>query len=215
MKNSMFKTIIFCLAAMIALPGCSGFKAKAGGVIASLGFGDKPHPPVAFMSSEQMLKTMISSTGGEGLGEVTSPADDLIESTYMERTGSLPSIPSLYQANGPTMIAAANLASSVCAKAVDKDRTTAFADRDERMFFREIDFTLGPSNVSPDGVNQSFERLARNAWRRAPTSAETGVINTFVKEFTAGQSGSDPNQTRLLAIGLCTAALSSLDALTY
>lgn len=195
--------------------GCTGFKAAVSAGAASLGLGDKPHPPVAFMSSEQMLKTMISSTGTEGLGEVTDAADDLIQSTYNERTGSLPSTQSLYQANGPTMIAATNLASSVCAKAVDRDRAVSTAQADERLFFREIDFAQGPSAVSASAAQAGFARLTRNAWRRSPTSAETETINTFVQEFTQGVSGTDPNQTRLLAVGLCTAALSSLDALTY
>lgn len=207
--------IVLQLVCIIGLTGCSEFKSAVAAGASSLGFGDKPHPPVAFMSSEQMLKTMISSTGTEGLGEVTDAADDLIQSTYNERTGSLPSTQSLYQANGPTMIAATNLASSICAKAVDRDRAVATAQADERLFFREIDFGQGPSAVSSAAAQAGFARLTRNAWRRAPTSAETETINTFVKEFTQGINGADPNQTRLLAVGLCTAALSSLDALTY
>lgn len=207
--------IALYITCLLSLSACTGFKAAITEGAASLGITEKPHPPVAFMSSEQMLKTMISTTGTEGLGEVTDAADDLIQSTYNERTGSLPSTQSLYQANGPTMIAATNLASSVCAKAVDRDRAVASAQADERMFFREIDFGQGPSSVSASAAQAGFARLTRNAWRRAPTSAEAETVATFIREFTEGANGADPNQTRLLAVGLCTAALSSLDALTY
>lgn len=208
------KQLTLAITGVVLLNGCTGFVAAVGSLSNSLGIGEKPHPPVAFMSSEQMLKTMISTTGTEGLGELTDPADDLIQTTYNERSGSLPSVPSLYQANGPTMIAAANLASSVCAKTVDRDRAIGMAQADERMFFRQVDFTQGPASAAA-GMRAGFELLARNAWRRAPTSAEVDTFNTFTQEFIAGGSATDPEQTKLLAVGVCTAALSSLDALTY
>lgn len=172
-------------------------------------------PPVAFMSSEQMLKTMISVTGTEGLGELTDPADDLISSTYAQRNGSLPSVNSLDQATGPTMISVTNVASAVCAKAVDRDRASGEAQRDDRLFFREVDFSKGLSAQSSDAITIPFERIARNAWRREVSQEELDGILTFAQEFSANANATDPVQTRLLAVSVCTAVLSGIDALTY
>ena len=183
--------------------------------IPTVNASEEQAPPVAFMSAEQMVKTMISATGTEGLGELTDAADDLIMRTYDERSGALPSLQTLNQATGPTLISVANLAASVCAKAVDRDRATGEARRDDRLFFREMDFSRGLGNQSSDAVTSAFERLARNAWRRDVEAPELEAVVSFAQEFSVGTSATDPNITRLLAIALCTSALSSVDALTY
>ena len=199
-----------------ALVGCTKMSAKIFGTDSGSAFGaNEPAAKVGFMSSEQILKAMIATTGTEGLGDLTDPADDAIDKTYKERSGSLPSVQSLNQATGPTLISATNLASSVCAKAVDRDRATGDAQRDQRLFFREVDFSKGLNAQASDAVTASFGRLARNAWRRPSTAAEDNNIITFAQEFSAGANATDPAQTRMLAVSICTAVLSSIDALTY
>ena len=175
-------------------------------------------PPVALMTSEQMLKAMISATGTEGLGELTDTVDANINDTYNLRTGSLPSLNSLNQVTGPTLISVTNLASSVCAKAVERDAAIGESDRDERLFFREFDFSKGLAGQTSDSVTMSFERLARNAWRRDVSRDESEAMLTFAQEFSTGLAAnvsSQPAQSRLLAISVCTAVLSSIDSLTY
>ena len=194
---------------------CQQFSSDSKSSSAGLFGSEEPAIPVGFLSSEQMLKAMISVTGVEGLGELTDPADDLIDRTYAERTGSLPSANDIFQATGPTLISATNLASTVCAKAVDRDRATPEDQRDSRIFFREFNFTQGLSGQSSDSVTSSFTRLARNAWRREPKEGELSNIVSFAQEFSSGASPTDIAQTRLLAISVCTVAISSLDALTY
>lgn len=195
---------------------CSGFQSNSelSGNPALFG-SQEAAPPIGFLSAEQTIKAMISVTGTEGLGELTDPADDLINSTFGERSGSLPSSNDIYQATGPTLIAAANLASVVCAKAVDRDRAIGDGQAQDRLFFREFAFSAGLGTQSSDSVTGAFDRLARNAWRRDPTVDEISQIVSFAQQFSSGVSASDPAQTRLLAVSLCTAALASIDALTY
>jgi hypothetical protein len=171
---------------------------------------ENPSLPVALLSSEQILKAMISATGTEGLGDMTASEDSLIGTTYNERTGSLPSGQDVSLATGPMLISVTNLASAVCAKAVDRDRTGS-----DRLFFNEMDFTKGLSAQSSDAVSMGFSRLARNAWRRDADSVEVESIIKFAQEFAQGADTNDPAQTRMLAISTCTAVLSSADALTY
>jgi hypothetical protein len=174
-------------------------------------------PPlgVGFMSSDQMVKAMIAATGTEGFGELTDSADDLIDRTYNDKTGMLPSVTNLHQATGPTLIAVTNLASTICAKAVDRDRAVGEAQKVNRLFFREMDFSKGLSGQSSDAVTSAFERLARNAWRHDANDQDLSDILSFAQEFSSGADGADPQQTRMLAISVCTAALSSIEALTY
>lgn len=174
-----------------------------------------PSMGVAFLSSEQILKSMVSATGVEGLGELTTAADDAIDTTYRERTGSLPSLQNLNQATGPTLIAVTNLASQVCAKAVDRDRATSDANGDQRLFFREMRFNSGLGAQTSDAVTKAFERLARNSWRRTVASEDLDNITTFAQEFSVGANTTDTQQTRNLAISICTAVVSSIDGLTY
>ncbi len=198
---------------------CSGMKsANLAGLNNGFSTGDTHVDPptyVGFLSSEQMIKTMIASTGTEGLGDLTETSDDLIDKTYKDKTGMLPSLQNLNQASGPTLIAVTNLASAVCAKAVDRDRAVSESQRAQRLFFREFDFSQGLSQQTSDSVTMAFERVARNAWRRNLASEDSEMILSFAQEFSVGVSATDPIQTRLLAVSICTAALSSIDALTY
>lgn len=217
MKQRLKQIWIFAFIATLAWTGvrCSQFRSgSASDSSSSLGAVDTL-PPVGFLSADQMLKAMISTTGVEGLGELTDPADDLISTTYAERSGSLPSVQALDQATGPTLISITNLASTVCAKAVDRDRATGEAQRDDRLFFREMDFSKGLAAQSSDSVTGALERLSRNAWRRPSTVQEQEAIVAFAQEFALGASATDAAQTRMLAISVCTAVLSSMDAMTY
>ncbi len=174
----------------------------------------EPQPTVALLSSEQILKAMIAATGTENAGEPT-PDDDLIKSTYEARSGSFPSDQSLTLATGPMMISVTNLASAVCNKAVNRDIATGEAQRDQRLFFREMDFSKGLSAQSSDSISLAFDRLVKNAWRRAASQAEENAIVDFAQEFSRESNANDPQQTRLLAVSICSAVLSSVDALTY
>lgn len=176
---------------------------------------EKETAPIGLLSADQIVKAMISATGIEGLGELTDPADDLIDKTFNERSGSLPSVQNLSQVTGPMLIATTNLASAVCAKVVDRDRALGEDHREERLFFRELDFSKGLSSQSSEAVTIAFSRLARNAWRRDPTDEELDMMIAFAQEFTAEANLTSSDQTRLLAVSICTGVLSSIDTLTY
>ena len=210
-------TSLVVLSGMLVTLGfnCGRFESGSAPSIQSISQSSQQpaEPPVGFLTAEQMKKAMISAAGVEGLGDLTDPADDLIQDTYDDRQGSLPSVQSLSQATGPTLIAVTNLASAVCAKAVDQDAGRAPQDR---LFFREMDFTKGLSGQSSEAVEYGFERLARNAWRRDITPDEREEMIVFAQGYSqASTKPAEAQQTRLLAVSICTATLSSIDALTY
>jgi hypothetical protein len=171
---------------------------------------------VSLLTSEQILKSMLSATGTESSSQPTA-ADDLITSTYNQRSGSFPSSQSLSQATGPMLISVANVASAVCKKAVENDAGISEGSRDNRLFFRTVDFSAGITTANESGMVDAFDLIARNSWRRQSTAQEKDMIANFVTEFKAGDDGSQSAQaeTKLLAISVCTAVLTSIDALTY
>jgi hypothetical protein len=199
---------------------CSPFSSKqipSAADLSSSGTGTTPDPQlsIALLSSEQILKAMISAAGIESAGTPTAD-DDLINTTYSTRAGSLPSDQNLKLATGPMLISVTNLASAVCAKAVNEEIALGQGQASSRNFFREMDFTQGLSAQPSNSVSLAFERLARNGWRREVTASEDASIVQFAQEFsTASGNLTDPAQTRLLAVSVCTAVLSSIDALTY
>jgi hypothetical protein len=206
---------VLLVASMLLGFNCSGF-APVGDMQGqnSLSSVTDPGIPIALLSSEQILKTMLAATGTENAGSPT-PADDLILKTYTERSGSLPSEQGLSQATGPMQISVANLASAVCAKAVANEMAIAESSRDSRLFFREFDFSKGLDSQSTAAIVSGFDRLARNSWRRDTTDAEKTLISNFATEFSTGANQTDPAQTSLIATSICTIVLSSIDALTY
>jgi len=195
---------------------CSGFgTADMAALTSVMSKTEETQVPVAVLSSEQLLKAMLSVTGTEGIEDNATAEDKLISSTYDERSGSLPSGQDLKLATGPMQISAANIASAVCAKAVDREREVAEDARERRLFFREMDFSKGLSAQNSNSVSMAFERLARNAWRRDVSDQEVDQIVEFAQEFSREASPTDVAQTRMLAISTCTAVLSSIDAITY
>jgi hypothetical protein len=213
-KNFILAAGLVTFSAVIGF-NCSGFKTSdsmnGSDSAASLNGTDKGIP-VGFLSSEQLLKSMISVSGIETLGDLATPDDASIDSTYQARTGSLPSVQDMSAATGPTLIAVTNLASSVCNKAVDNDVAALPADR---LFFSNVNFGVGLGQSS-DVFVSGFTKLARNAWRRDVTEDESGLIASYAAEFKANSANiNDPVQSKLLATSICTAVLSSTDALTY
>jgi hypothetical protein len=211
------KHIRSLMVAAVLLSGCTKMtsQSKNSGSLSSASVQQQQLPPVGLMSAEQILKSFVSVTGTQGTGLDSTPADDLIVSTYNTRSGSLPSVQTLDQTTGPMLISVTNIASSVCAKAVDSDIATGQAQAGQRLFFREMDFTKGISGQSANAITAGFGRLVRNAWRRDPSSTESATIASFVTDFSSGADMNDTAQTRLLAVSVCTAVLSSTDALTY
>jgi hypothetical protein len=215
-KNVVLAIAVIAVLSVMGM-NCSRFDSTAsssGASAVGLGSGEEPMP-VALLSSEQLLKAMISATGTEGLGELENPADDLIRQTYEERSGSLPSGQDLKLATGPTLVSITNLASAVCAKAVDRDRSSGESQGQDRLFFREFDFSKGAEAQSDASVQLAASRLARNSWRRDPVEAETAAFVEFAAEFKAQAAAGSIDETRRLAISVCTAVLSSFDAITY
>lgn len=212
-----FIYLVVLLSASVVLGfNCSGFQPMDGASLDGNGASGLPAGsiPVALLTSEQILKTMLSATGTENAGAPTA-ADELILATYTERSGSFPSEQAITGATGPMLISVANLASAVCAKAVANDKAISESSRASRLFFRETDFSQGLSAQASNSMVSAFNRLARNSWRRDTTADEQALAANLETEFSAGANLTDANQTSLLATSMCTVVLSSIDALTY
>lgn len=198
---------------------CGRFGGRSGGGSASTAsVTETPDVelPIALLSAEQILKAMIAVTGIESADNPDDPADDLILSTYAQRSGSLPAGQDLRLMTAPMMVSVANLASAVCAKMVDREITVPDGNAGVRLFFREVAFSQGPAAITDEAARLAATRMARNFWRRDITAAElTLIADTMRGEFLTGVNGSASAETRAFALGMCTAMLSSLDTIVY
>ncbi len=184
------------------------------GVATSASTTDEVQLPIALLSAEQIFKSMISVSGVVSADDTSNPADELIISTYRNRSGTLPSGQDLRLMTAPMIVSVTNLASAICAKLVDQERATV--DESTRLYFKEFNFAAGPSSVSESALGAAAGRMARNFWRRDIKSEELDAVNSIMRtDFLAEATGTSSVETRNLAIGTCTAMLSSMDALVY
>ncbi len=185
-----------------------------GGVASSASTTEEVQLPIALLSSEQIFKSMISVSGIVSADNSSDQADALIMSTYRDRSGTLPSGQDLRLMTAPMLVSVTNLASAICAKLVAQE--SAITDASSRLYFREFNFASGPSSVSDQALVAAAGRMARNFWRRDIKGEELDAVTSIMRtDFLAEANGTAPAETRSLAIGTCTAMLSSMDALVY
>ncbi len=188
---------------------------------------EKPELPVMMLTSEQQFKNMLSVTGIESAttsGDLDSTSADTISSardpldmeiaqSYETRKGSLPSVQDLSLMNGPQLVSTTNLSLSVCNKLYDRESNLA---PESRNFFNEINLLATPDKISGAALDAASTRMSRSFWNRNIASDELAQIRqVMLSEYGSSPSDTPINQTRLFLVGLCSAMLSSFDALVY
>jgi hypothetical protein len=172
--------------------------------------------PLGLLTSEQILKSMVSVTGVEHADDKLDSSDDVIMSTFIERNGSLPATQGIEGINGPLLVSTSNIAGSVCSKLVNKEKVLQSGSR---IYFKEVDFTQGLSQFNANGLNVITARMARSFWARDLKVQEQSAINSIMLNdyINADTNGGLTNaqKSELFATSLCTALLSSFDMLVY
>jgi hypothetical protein len=164
--------------------------------------------PIALLSAEQTLQSMLNVTN-----VATAPASVLTE--YNTRYGALAAGNDLSMANAPLMLSSTSLAGEVCNSMITNERAMAAADR---AFFGSVNFNAGISTMSDDVVKASIRGMARSFWGRNETQDEQVLLLSYKLEFTDALAANARTQAASSAnfmTALCSAMLSSLDAITY
>lgn len=173
--------------------------------------------PLGLLTSEQILKSMVSVTGVEHADDKLDSNDDDIMQTYAERNGSLPSTQGVEGINGPLLVSVSNIAGSVCAKLVNKEKNLQAANR---IYFKEVDFSQGLSQFNLAVLNAVTPRMARSFWARELKVQEQSAINSimlndYITADTNTGGLTNTQKSELFAVSLCTAMLSTFDMLVY
>ena len=164
--------------------------------------------PYALLSAEQTLQSMMSVTN-----VTTAPAAVLTE--YNTRYGALAAGNDLSMANAPLMLSSTSLAGEVCNTMITNEKALAAADR---AFFSSLNFNAGISTMSDDVLKASIRGMARSFWGRNETQEEQALLLGFKQEFSdalAANARTQAASSTNLMTAVCSAMLSSLDAITY
>lgn len=150
---------------------------------------------VSIAYGRQVLDSMVSCTG---LGTASARATTEWES----RNQSLSEYGSATEISGAMMMAVAAVAGEVCRDLVDKEKLLA---SNQRGIFVNADLAkTGPLTATE--IESGLEMLALSCWQRPTTAEEKFEVVNSVLGLTANAD--------LGALSLCTAALSSLAAIT-
>lgn len=164
--------------------------------------------PIALLSAEQTLSSMMAVTN------LTSATTALMNE-YNTRYGALAPGNDLSLVNGPLMLSSTSLAGEVCNGLLTQEKSLAVGDRN---FFSDINFATGVMAVSEAAFDKVVRAMARSFWGRLETEEELSLLQSYRSEFTQALSAnarSQASSSSNLMLGLCSAMLSSFDAISY
>jgi hypothetical protein len=165
--------------------------------------------PVALMTGDQLLKSMMSTTGVD--------PNQTILNEFNRSSSSYAGGYDLKQKTSVMAMNATNLASFFCDESMNQANS-----RDK--FYQGIDLATsiegadGSKRLSDEQYLQVVEKMGRSFWGRSPSSEETDIIhqamNEFVSEFTPAERQANTSIRRLMLF-TCTAMLVSFDAISF
>lgn len=198
--------------------GCSEFAAISGGSSDSASMGTSggtgsgggftPFPnatTVSLIYNKQMLDNLVVCTG------IGTPSVASVDE-WERRQSSFSEYGYATDVTAPMLMAIAAVSGEVCNDLLNIE--TALA-ADNRRIFNSINFSAGPSALSSAQVADATRRLARSCWARDEVPAELTIIQEEVNAAMAGVNVNDAQQTRNLALMMCTGILASLSGIAF
>jgi hypothetical protein len=164
--------------------------------------------PYALLSAEQTLSSMLKVTN-------VTAAPAAVTTEYNSRYGALAAGNDLSMANAPLMLSSTSLAGEVCNTLVTQEKALAAASR---SFFGGVNFAAGISSIDETAMSTSIRGMARSFWGRNENAEEYEMLKQYKLDFTEALAANARTQAASSAnvmTALCSAMLSSLDAITY
>ncbi|MCB0384870.1 MAG: hypothetical protein KDD43_05710 [Bdellovibrionales bacterium] len=223
-KKVKLLSVIAVLSAVTAFigHGCSDFSSKSSSNGSSGGLlgGDNQdfeiipgERTVSTVYAKQVLDNMTSCSG------IGTPSVATIQE-WSDRLGTLSEYGYATTVSGPMMMGIVAIAGEIC-----NDLLTVETPKPdmERIIFDGVDFTRGPSSVSPATVRLVVTRLARSCWQREDDSlpgpngelSETDIVVNAYNDIASAGGADSPAQTRNAMLGLCTGMMASLSAIEF
>ena len=168
---------------------------------------------VSTVYAKQVLDNMTSCSG------IGTPSVATVQE-WSNRLGTISEYGYATTVSGPMMMGIVAIAGEICNDVLTNE--TPRPDL-ERIIFDGVDFTQGPSAVSPATVRLVITRLARSCWQREDDpvpgaggeASETDIIVDAYNDIVSAGGGDTPAQTRNAMLGLCTGMMASLSAIEF
>lgn len=164
---------------------------------------EKPKSPYTLLTSHQIFSGMLNVTGQVNAVSTTMRAE------YDARTAALADNDNLTNIGAPMQMSLTSLAGEVCNGLIVKESAAGAT----RRFFNNVDFSANLAGNSKAAFDQSVGMMSKSFWGRAPTSVESGTLDDFYADWITSYAGDGATSTRRLYLGVCSAMLSSLDAI--
>ena len=169
----------------------------------------KPKSPYTMMTSHQIFSGMLNVT------ELNNSVSANMRAAYDERKGSLADNDNIAGVNAPLQLSATGVAGEICNTVLTREQALQIGSR---RFFNEVDFTRNLAQNTSASYAQAIEGMARAFWGRPLKSEESQILNEYYADFVAsfGSAGASADQvrtTRKLYLSVCSAMLSSFDAI--
>lgn len=161
----------------------------------------------SLLSADQVLASMSEVTGVAADGAI------LTEWNNNART-ALATNYKVVSISAPIMMAAANLGSQFCDRTLDKEVGAASA---QRRLYPGIDFSKNMSQLTDAEYDVALRNLAQKIWGREASAEELALFKEFRAGFLEGLNAGEaaqPQRTRALMLGVCTAMLASYESLS-
>jgi len=129
-----------------------------------------------------------------------------VQGFYTEAVNRLPSTNEIFGVTAASTFAITGLAAEFCNRARIAEENRAPATRD---LFGAFDFNATPNQFSVADREEAIRDLALRFWQREETDVERSILLEFL-QLLADATGSNIDH---LALGMCTAMLSSLDVI--
>lgn len=185
------------------------------------GGGGDPLAPVesvkaSSLTGDQMLLSMLSLANLPAVSSIdpaqeSSAALKKISTEFLARKSAFPVNYGLSNFTAAMLLGATSLAGPVCGALIDQEKSGS------RQLFIGVDFTRGTSSLTNATYQSVVRALATQFWGRDETDDELQMFLDARSEFEAGLSAganATSASTRSLMVFICSAALSSLDAIT-
>lgn len=159
------------------------------------------------MTGDQVYRSMSSLSG-------VPPENAATTTAYNTASPTLADNFSLNAISAPLLLNMTNLGSSFCNQSITAESAAGAA----RKLFVGVNFAAAVSQLSGATYTTWIQAMGQQLWGRPLTSAEETILNQARADHVAAIAAAqvaNVAQTRVLALAICTAMISSNDTFTF
>lgn len=183
---------------------------------ASVSDGDPTVDPVLFFDQRNDMKMMTGDQVYRSMSALSGvpPENAATTTAYNAASTTLADNFSLNAISPPLLLNVTNLGAAFCNQAITAESAAGAA----RKLFVGVNFAAAVSQLSGAAYTTWIQAMGQQLWGRPLTSAEEGILNQARADHVAAIAAAqvaNVAQTRVLALAICTAMISSNDSFTF